>query len=594
MRIIIFVLVILSVSGARAQGLGGMGIDPVRDGFRKMVGVQGISPLDTGLFGERISLYDGSTEFSVVDVELKGNSGFPLRFGRRLAVESQPQPTSLGGGYDGRLGGIGNWQADLPFMTAIYPDHPSERGWGNGVRCENGALPASSIGYFLSFEYWSGVNVYIPGRGKRSLLARDELTPAPTTWAGGAMTTSDRDMFDCIPMRSGLTGRGYRMTSSDGTRYYFDVGVVRGAATLRKVEPRSPQSTINANYMYLPRKSYYLLASRIEDRFGNYIVIDYSANGYPLQMTASDGRLVLLSYASGRLESAAAGGRVWKYGYDANGDLAKVTLPDSSAWSYTYSGNLLPKQGSQEAEGQWEWCQNMDSVIGGASYIVSASHPSGAQAVFRFLRTRHYRNGVHATECMQEGDYLTPTYSMVIPYYYDAMSMRRKAVSGSGMGELVWTYEYGDIGDGFWGVRTEPALYPCTTCTPSKTVSVSNPDGSRRNYKFGIVYMLNDGRLLAEDTLDASGNLLSSQISTYLPDAEAAAQSFHPQHGIVLTASDRSVAWIRPVISKRVVRQGVEHVWSVDKSCVVRGVTTYCFDAMARPTKIVQSSAVVP
>lgn len=196
-------------------------------------------------------------------------------------------------------------------------------------------------------------------------------------------------MFDCIAMRSGLTGKGYRMTSSDGTRYYFDVGVVRGAATLQKVEPRSPQSTINANYMYLPRKSYYLLASRIEDRFGNYIVIDYSANGYPLQMTASDGRLVLLSYASGRLGGAAAGGRVWKYGYDANGGLVKVTLPDSSAWSYTYSGNLLPKQGPQEAEGQWEWCQNMDSAIGGASYIVSASHPSGAQAVFRFLRTRH-------------------------------------------------------------------------------------------------------------------------------------------------------------------------------------------------------------
>lgn len=63
----------------------------------------------------------------------------------------------------------------------------------------------------------------------------------------------------------------------------------------------------------------------------------YNAHGQPLTIVDPNGVTTTLVYdARQRLTSRTAGGEVTAYEYDANGQLTKVTLPDSSFLSYTY------------------------------------------------------------------------------------------------------------------------------------------------------------------------------------------------------------------------------------------------------------------
>ena len=57
-----------------------------------------------------------------------------------------------------------------------------------------------------------------------------------------------------------------------------------------------------------------------------------------LRVEASDGRVITLTYSGAKLASATDGTRTYSYSYDGYGNLARVQLPDGSAWAF----NLLP------------------------------------------------------------------------------------------------------------------------------------------------------------------------------------------------------------------------------------------------------------
>lgn len=67
------------------------GIHPYLEYRKRVEAAQSISPLDNGVFGDQVSLYNGATEFSVTDIDIPGNSALPVQLGRRLSVELQPQ-----------------------------------------------------------------------------------------------------------------------------------------------------------------------------------------------------------------------------------------------------------------------------------------------------------------------------------------------------------------------------------------------------------------------------------------------------------------------------------------------------------------------
>ncbi len=584
------IMVMLACASAVAQDTtdpGGpssgssVGIAPYQEYRKRIESAQNLAPLEEGLFGDSVNLNNGSTAFTVADIVVPGNNELPVQLSRRLSIELQPQGNF---DYNSLLGGLGNWDVDVPFMAATYPQ---TSGWSD-QRCSAGSVPPLVVGEWHRLEYWQGIAVHIPATRDTSVLGMDSQVPRPSDGSSYRWTTAQRDMFDCIPMGSGLSGEGFRMTTTSGVRYYFDVATVRTAATLERMV--SNGSGLPPIRRLLYRDRIYLLASKVEDRFGNTVQYQYNGDGHPVRIWSSDGREIVLTYgANGELATASSHGQTWQYQYSQIGSramLATVILPDGSRWHYSGGDGLFPYTGEPGLPAL-PHCQSNPLMLD-VAVTLTATHPSGAVGTFNFTNRRHYRSGVHATECMAEGvDPLTQTFTLLVPHYFDVMSLTNKTITGPGLSPRTWDYDYGANFQTLWGTYTEPAVYPCTTCTPDKMVTVTNPDGTKRRYRFGIVYRLNDGRQLSEETLAADGTVKRSQTSEYLTEAAAPQQAFHGQYGNVLGGvADPSTVRIRPVVKRTITQDGAAFTWAVNSTSSV-----YSFDGFARPVKVTKSSS---
>lgn len=94
-------------------------LSPAMEYNKRIEAIQNIAVLNTGLMGENINTYDGSTYFSVTDIDLLGNADLPVRLARHLSVQVQPVTD---GPYDTRLLGAGNWDVDVPYIAATFPN----------------------------------------------------------------------------------------------------------------------------------------------------------------------------------------------------------------------------------------------------------------------------------------------------------------------------------------------------------------------------------------------------------------------------------------------------------------------------------------
>lgn len=527
--------------------------------------------------GDSVSLYNGATGFSATDISLPGNNALPVQLSRRFSVELHP--TGVNGEADASLYGAGNWDVDVPYITATYV---SGAGWAAN-RCSAASIPSAAG--FDPTDYWHGNSIHVPGGGDRPMLLLQESgIPRVADGAQHLWTTRERDMFTCIAMKSGLSGEGFKMLTTSGLRYYFDVAVSRyaGFMSFTPGEGLQPFS--------VSRTQYYLLASKIEDRFGNTVDLIYNADGHPTSITSSDGRTIALTYAGGRLTSATANGRTWQYGYGSGataGLLTSVTLPDASNWQYAYAGTLAPDAGAAWDGNSNSSCNLKPPAIP-ASFGLTITHPSGAVGVFQFANLRHYRAGVHMSECLQRASGGTYYYKLHTPNYFDVMSLQSKALSGPGLVPMTWGYNYGISNQGLWG-SGGPAVYPCATCPTEKTVIVTRPDNTKQQYRYGFLYALNEGKLLGSSTLDEDGTVLRTETTTYLTEAEVTGQNFFPRYGTVFGSTDPSVAAVRPVTQQTIQQDGATFTMQVNTGCSTSAV--YCFDTYGNPTKVTRFSS---
>lgn len=547
---------------------------------------QAIAPLDAGMFGDRVSLYNGSTTFSVVDLEIPGNSQLPVRFARVIPIELQVQGMQFQN--DDRLGGIGNWRPDIPFISTTYPVNATP-----ADLCA-ASTPRSKIGEFLAWEYYQGAEATLAADDRRLLFDRISHTPAPT---GGSYywATSMRDVVDCIPMKAGSAhgGQGFRLTTTDGIRYSFDVAVTRNDATLE----RPHYNIISEQWFpaYLHRRKIYLLATKVEDRFGNWVQYSYNASGHPTDIWANDGRQIHADYVDGRLSTMSANGQTWTYEYLA-GRLSKVIRPDTSSWEYTYAGNgsltAFPHPGEALPPAPSSMrCAHFPYAPLDEAMTLEVKHPSGARGSFEFINTRHFRSGVAAGECwpgpQNPDDGGWPMWhSLQVPYYFDVMSLRAKTITGHGLPSMRWDYSYPGL-QTLWG-DYGPWQYPCTTCDTSKIVRVVNPDQTITEHVFGILHMVNDGKPLGKRILDSAQVLRRSEVISYMTDAEVASASFYPLFGMPRNVVDISPAKVNPVVKQVVVQDGASFIWEVSRTC--GSGSSLCFDAFARPTHVTKRS----
>ena len=547
------------------------GIHPYLEYQKRIKSAESLSVMDTGLFGESVSLYDGSTQFRVVEIDLPGNNALPVQFARRLNVQFQPQ--GIIRSHDSRLLGIGNWDVEVPYIAATYA---AATGLPTQV-CTVGSVPSSGI--FSVREFWSGLNVHLPGRGDTALLSILAGTPLPTGGTSTRLTTKERDAIDCISMADG--GRdGFRLTTVNGERYYFDQLVSRAEVPLQKMVPVRIGEPFTS--VILERTRYYMLASRIEDRFGNTVQLTYNSDGHPTRIWSNDGREITFSYSQGRMSSAVANGRTWTFQYEGSQSeptLSRVGRPDGSAWFYSYSGTLLPSAPADtDSTPPGPWCTNQPLPLSDG-YTVTATHPSGAVGAFSFMNRRHWREGVHKTEChVKSGTQQDPEYVLDQPFYFDVLSIQAKSISGPGVQPMQWSYDFGGAPSRLWGSEHEAPAYPCMTCTQTKQVRVSQPDGTTRRLTFGILYMFNDGRELGEDVLDAQGHVVQARSSQYLSESQIASQPFANQYGNILgSLSDPATVRIRPITQILLQQDGTNFTWQAA-----------AFDRFARPIERVR------
>ncbi len=292
------------------------------------------------VFGDRTSSFDGNTEFFSEDVSIPGNFDLAVSVARRFGVESANRGIS-----DSEARGLtlfDDWEIVVPHMSGVWT---TASGWVTGQpgaqttqRCTTNVAPTlvdtwgyADIGFGIDVK-WQG------GSGEELLVPDDPAYASSPELEPPKWMTASRARFTCLAAtRNGYPGEAFVGHTPDGKKYFFDWGVDRPYATAKFND--------GASNKMVARKRVYLLASRVEDRYGNWV--EYSYSGYKLtSIQSSDGRRIDLAYdAQDRVTTVTANGRVWRYSYvgytDANdGGLSQVTLPDGSAWSYSHGGRL--------------------------------------------------------------------------------------------------------------------------------------------------------------------------------------------------------------------------------------------------------------
>lgn len=430
--------------------------------------------------------------------------------------------------------------------------------------------PTYNIAFKLT-DIWQGNAIHIPEGSDRMMLLAESTTPRPTDGIARKWSTSQRDAIDCIPMQSGLTGEGYRVRTTEGISYYFDTATTRYGGTLEKSIGEGARATSS-------RERIYVLATRVEDRYGNWVQYAYNGDGRPVRIWSSDGREINLVYNGKLLATASAARRTWSYYHgqvDGVDRLGTVVQPDGSRWTYAYSSALRVSVPMWDGNSQ-PGCGEQPPEVTGA-LTMTIGHPAGAVGEFKFGNVRHYRSGVHASECARKiagnGSYY---YELATPYFFDVVSLFSKTITGPGIdAPLAWTYGYGSGYEKLWGNPDTGAAYPCTTCKSEKAVTVTNPDGSAVRYRYGSQYALNEGRLLGSSMLDAAGNVVKTSTSVYMTSDEVAGQPFAPRFGIIWNGEDPSTAQVRPVLAEAIEQDGVSYQ-----------TTMLAFDDLARPTRV--------
>lgn len=568
-------------------------IEPYQNYDRKLKTAERVAPLGDDLFGDEVSLYNGSTTFTQVDMSLPGNSALPVELRRTFSVSPQgPSPENIGA--------MANWDVAVPHIHGEFGPAGWVAGDGTSLRCSKTTAPPGS-GYFTADELWSGNRLSLPGEGSKIMMvAPSAKLPAPTAPGTWPWITQGNYRIGCLASTAnGYAGEGFLVLAPNGLKYFMNWMVQRDASSMTKPLPGTGQQTSAS------RKTYYLLATRVEDRFGNWVTYQYTGDKLT-RIESNDGRWINLSYNGALVSSATSSAGTYSYQYQSanyrsggtsSSYLSGVTRPDGSTWTFAISGwlyqkynpTLSPVPDFSEPADQMD-CPEPGEPHGTFGLVIK--HPSGATGTFSFGYQRHYRTRVPKQCSAWATGPTTGYYQLKIPNFFDIYSLQSKQITGPGLPSMTWSYNYDQV----WTLgfcRTNGFCMdfpPCPTCAPAgqKFVTVTNPDGSLSRHSFGVQYGINEGRLFKAETLSAGAvmrateNVYHTPVAADLVPASMASQlssaSFDP-------LADKVI----PVRSTVITQDGATFSRNVVAGC--QGAGTYCFDALARPTATTKLSS---
>ena len=330
------------------------------------------------------------------------------------------------------------------------------------------------------------------------------------------------------------------MHSPDGTVYTLDVH----------------RLVYSGKHKYNSRYKAYILASKVEDRFGNTVNYSYDGRARLTGITALDGRTIDIQYnydVTGSthrhlISDIVVNGRTWQYIYDGqdtpndtsddSDTLVSVIRPDNKAWQFDLGllSTFKPRS-TLDANQAKDICKRYTTD---RQITASISHPNGVVGQFTFTETLHGRANVdrELDNADVPKDYINKCFR--------AFSLTNKALTiptttPNQTQNYNWTYSYSNI-EGYYGydlnnqtslpkpLPSDSAIVVALT-QPHLTefnfdpimyrrTSVTGPDNAKTVYYHNRNYKSNlDGRLVLINHFDTDGTtLLKATVNQYEDD----------------------------------------------------------------------------
>lgn len=537
----------------------GQNISVADNYLERLEKARSVGPVDNeSPFGETISKSNGSFEFRVPVLSIPGNGGMDINVTYRLRMMQDQYSLWL-------------FEEDKPYISGTFS---ASGGWtlGGGAetnRCSVPAFPKSirpdngRPDWFTPDEFWNGYEMNIPGTGRSSINMLGSLMPSwgPSTGGPYPWATNENWFLSCIPLIVG-TGEGFLAHSPTGLKYYFnEMSGYREIISLDKL-------AWTGQDIDLARNEVRIYASRVEDRFGNYIQ----------DLAASDGRVVTRS-VSGSTITYSYGGRQWVVN---TAHPFSVTYPDGSQWKATSSQVITGPSPSQVS------CQ-LGSPSGemtaptGPGQTITVQNPSGATGVFTFKSVALGYSGV-VPACYAVDNFSAAPYflhQVVVPG-----ALTNRVISGPGLTTSSLAITYGPPN----GCVSSGSGPQCTGASPTtRTVTYNYSSGQYVIYTFGNKFLETADLLLKTEEGSASAGIVRTTTQEY---------ALLPMVGVLHVSgmsSTYSPSSNYRVVqrSKNIKQDGTNYYWRVKSSCGTSG-TDLCFDEMGRPTQVERGSSLSP
>jgi len=563
---------------------------------RRIKAATAIEAIDDADFGENIRLYDGSLGFSTVDVDVPG-LGLPVSLGRRYTVENRKDyPTD---------GMMADWQLDVPSVSGIFMQNWESSSGVAGKRCSVGLVTAPPPAYpgaqmIFHADFWQGNQLNLPGREQGEMLIPNADVPRPSTGGPYYWISAAKTYFACLASIKNGGGEGFIATTADGTRYWFDWMAQHG-------EP----NYIVYNAGQYPRKRNVLYATRVEDRFGNWVSYTYTnawnASGRLTEVRGSDGRVLQLSYnASGHVSAIVAGARRWEYQYvdieRGRKSLSKVVLPDGSSWGIGFSAFsrlevLYPRFNPRPGESERD-CFSNPPPLNNNPASGTLSHPSGATVEYTVALRGHGRSNVPVFCLNYSSNNNDPNDDVNRwPFGYESYTLLSRRMTGAGLppSEKLYSYTTSSTPRSIYypggnvnnpcpaGTDCGAAICTSDSCAGTKFTVVSGPGGQWSRYTFGNSYRYNEAKLLKVEVGRSASSILSTTTNTY--DLSGSNAAYPARYGQSPRGPDDSFVseYHRPLLRRVVVQQGMALTEEFSG-----------FDFLSRPGVIKKFSSVQP